>query len=410
MSTDTLNQIRLGLFFSAILLYGFAGSPTPDHPGTIELLIGIFLILSAGLGGLRRLIFFRKQENLFLISLHFLFLFGLIVPSLVGAIHGHEFSLMVRDWVAFCFLCLPLFMIDVFHQNPRAARLLPWVLVIAGLVFAIRTLLPILNVWTGEELLYLANSPMVLFAAIFLIGLAWQALMAPSVQSIGRATVFLMGVMLCLAAMMLDVQRATVGAIGLSLFILWCLGFWRQPMKVIFPSVLFILIGFLLWPQQQGILDAVFKKTAEVGLNMRVQEMMAVITLITRDPLTVLFGTGWGGVLSSPAVGGLDVNFTHSFLTTMAMKGGLSLFLVALFVCFFAMIQIFKVSLQNPARGLAVLWPFVIPVFLYASHKSLDFGLILLMIGVWSNAAGRLHIFPRSCMEKGETMTTTGTI
>jgi len=410
MSTDTLAQIRLGLFFSAILLYGFAGSPTPDHPGVVESLIGGFLILSAGLGSVQRLRSYHKQEHLFLVSLHILFLYGLIIPSWVGAINGNDLSLIVRDLAAFCFVCLPLFMIDLFAKDPRAARLLPWVLVIGGLLFATRTLLPVLNIWTGEELLYLANSPMVLFAAIFMIGLAWQSLLVPSLQSIGRAAALLMGVVLCLAAMMLDVQRATVGAIGMSLLMLWAIGIWTKPLRIIVPTALLGLIGFFLWPQQQEILDAVFKKTAEVGLNMRLQEMGAVIALMTRDPLTMILGTGWGGVLASPAVGGLEVNYTHSFLTTMALKGGLCLLTIAAFVTFFAMIRIFRVFLHTPVNGLAIFWPFIIPVFLYASHKSLDFGLILLMIGMWSNGAGRLHIFPRSCMEKRDTMTTTGTL
>jgi hypothetical protein len=41
--------------------------------------------------------------------------------------------------------------------------------------------------------------------------------------------------------------------------------------------------------------------------------------------------------------------------------------------------------------ALSLLWPLLIPVLLYASHKSLDFGLILLLTGVWSTRAEALR-------------------
>jgi hypothetical protein len=75
----------------------------------------------------------------------------------------------------------------------------------------------------------------------------------------------------------------------------------------------------------------------------------------------------------------------------MALKGGLVLLFVSLLMVITALHQIFLIFQQDRVRGLALFWSLLIPVFLYASHKSLDFGLILLLIGVWSTDPGPLH-------------------
>ena len=108
-------------------------------------------------------------------------------------------------------------------------------------------------------------------------------------------------------------------------------------------------------------------------------------------PPSLFVGQGWGSVFVSPAVGGLSVNYTHSLLTTMALKGGLILFFLAFVTMLAALYQIFLIFQRDRVRGLALFWSLVIPVFLYASHKSLDFGLLLLMIGVWSIDPEALH-------------------
>lgn len=119
-----------------------------------------------------------------------------------------------------------------------------------------------------------------------------------------------------------------------------------------------------------------------------------------QHPVTFLFGTGWGGIFSSPAVGGLDVNYTHSLLSTMLLKGGAVLFLLTGLSCLAALYQIVLIFQRDSARGLTLFWPFIIPVFFYASHKSLDFGLLLLLIGVWSVQRQALQGRPNSCIQE----------
>jgi hypothetical protein len=191
--------------------------------------------------------------------------------------------------------------------------------------------------------------------------------------------------------MLLDLQRATIGAVAATLIILFGITLFKSPRLILLPVGVVLIAGFIFYPVLLEAFHAMARKTADVGLNMRMQELEAVLMRLTADPLGLFIGTGWGGTFASPAVGLLDVNYTHSLLSTMFLKGGLLLLTVTGFLVLAALHQIFLIFQQDSSRGLMLFWPFIIPVLLYASHKSLDFGLLLLLIGVWSIQAGRLH-------------------
>lgn len=370
--------------FAASLIYGAFGSPTPDNPGIPELIIGALLLLAAG-GGISRFHDFRRPENLYFRFLHVVFLTGLTVPVAVGVFFDNDTMLILRDVLAFLFLCLPLFVAGVFFNSDDAAKILPWVMVAAGTAFAVRTLVPAFNIWiAGDELLYLSNSPLVLFTAIFLTAVAWRSMASLTLQNLPVLISALGVVAIIIAAMLLDVQRATVAAIALSLLTLWVATFIKTPRRILLPTLLLLVLAIACAPWLDDTAGAFYKKTSEVGLNMRLQELEAVINTLLANPLSVFIGSGWGSVFASPAVGGLDVNYTHSLLSTMFLKGGIILLSLVFAFCMAALYQIFLIFQRDSGRGLAVFWPFAIPVFLYASHKSLDFGLLLLLIGVWS--------------------------
>jgi hypothetical protein len=121
-------------------------------------------------------------------------------------------------------------------------------------------------------------------------------------------------------------------------------------------------------------------------MNARFAEISAVYAkLCAGGGLGYLFGYGWGATFSSPAVAGLEVNFTHSWLTTMLLKGGIVFFGLCSCVFIRLVYEILLIFQRDRSWGLALGAAFVIPSLLYASHKSLDFGLILLMIMVWSD-------------------------
>ena len=112
---------------------------------------------------------------------------------------------------------------------------------------------------------------------------------------------------------------------------------------------------------------------------MRLEELSAVWDVVSANPLTLLFGAGWGAGFASPAVADIHVQFTHSLVSGMLLKTGLvGLFLSLFYLCALSL-RLFQLRL-GVVWPLAIMAPVLIDVFLYASYKSLDFGLVLLVI------------------------------
>lgn len=380
--------------FAAILVYALAGTPTPDNPGMIEGIIGALLLLSVLCGGIARIADVGLGSGIYIKSVQIFFLCGLIVPTAAAVYFANGHALILRDIAAFCFLGLPLFLAGTFAGRAQESNILIGLCVLAGIGFCVRTLMPVFNVWAPEgELLYLSNSPLAMFAGIALVCAGWSRLLTLRIKNALPAALCFGGAGVIVAAMLLDVQRATIGAIVLSLIGVAVTDLVRTPKKAAVPFAAVVLLLLAVYPLVGGGVEAMVRKTGEVGLNMRLQEAGAVYDAMKASPVSFFAGQGWGAVFSSPAVGGLEVNYTHSLLTTMAMKGGAAMFMLCLLMLVSAVYEIFLIFQRDKSGGFALLWPLLIPAFLYASHKSLDFGLVLLLIGMWRN--GRAPLQPR---------------
>lgn len=384
-----LPLVKTPLYFivliTVVAVYASFGSPTPDTPGVVEILVALGLMGCVGFQGFLTAINPHSFSTPFLKSLQMLFLCGLIVPTLSALFHDNALGFVVRDLAAFMFIALPLFLSVRLSTNPNLQKYFFASLVLTGVMLSIRTLLPILNIWIPQgELLYLSNSPIVLMTAIFLILTLWKNVAVLSFKLWVSSCVMLCGILIVLGAMMLDVQRATIGAVIISLLIFMTLNFFKSPHKTIVPFFVFLGLILFFYPTITEILDVMAMKTAQVGMNSRIAEATAVFDVVKSNMGSFLFGLGWGATFPSPAVAGLDVNYTHSFLTTMFLKGGLILFICAVWAVMCALYEIFWLYRQDNIKGLISFWSLTIPVFLYASHKSLDFGLVLLLIGMWS--------------------------
>jgi hypothetical protein len=73
----------------------------------------------------------------------------------------------------------------------------------------------------------------------------------------------------------------------------------------------------------------------------------------------------------------------------MFLKSGLIGLGLTLFYLFFILQKAIRLTFIDSVWGNALIWPFIIPVILYASYKSLDFGLIMTLILLMDNEAGR---------------------
>jgi O-antigen ligase len=254
-------------------------------------------------------------------------------------------------------------------------------LVVAGGVFAMRYLAPLIpqlsHMFDQGGLLYLANSPLVPFAAI--MGFAWVS--DPTKILFSKRIMGIVIMVACFIAMAVMVQRAPMILTAIGCLVILAI---RSAHKPIHSMVIGAVLMACLWPVAPIIIDVfqgMIDKTLSVGWNNRADEFMAVMTSAT------LFGEGWGAVWQSPAVGDMWVRYTHNIISYYWLKAGIiGAFLTVVFVAFWAR-EILKIIRENPALGIAIATPFIIHVTLYSGFKTLDFACLLALCGAWRNRA-----------------------
>lgn len=368
-------------FLMAMMIYAVFGSPTPDIFGFSEVFIALFLVVAVG---------FSDVKNVSIVALGY----GLTLPVIIGIVAGNSVSDLIRDIIPFLFLCLPLFLGWMTKAHPRLVII---AVTSVGLIFSLRTvyayrdILWVPSLWgqgPPADLLYLANSPEVLFSCLICIGFGGKMMMKKGRQLKGFILILLS--IIPLIAMALMTQRAGIGAV--IIFVTLCLlglMYYRPKLAVYFLGAITVSL-FLLWPFIGIVFQSLWQKTELVGLNSRAEEWSAVMHLLSQNPFALFFGFGWGGHFENPAVGGLNVNYTHSLMSSLLLKTGVIGTTFILLGCFTGVVRAGFTFLKERAErdyvlmG-AVIFPFIISVFLYASYKSLGFGLILLVFSIFLN-------------------------
>ncbi|MGZ9098050.1 MAG: hypothetical protein ACXW30_07130 [Micavibrio sp.] len=369
------------------IVYGLCGSPTPQGFGWAEIVVGLCLVMAISPGrALQSLI--KKPDASWLVAGQALLLYGLTIPLIGGVIAGHDPGLMLRDVIPFLFLLLPLFMADWRDDPVGSKKAMIAAVVFIGVAFGAR----VFAGGPGYDPLYLSIAPTVVFAAIFLAGLAGQILFrAINLKSIILAGGLIALALLPFAAMIMTVQRASLTLSVLALGLLFILACWRNPVRAAGPALLIVAMALLFGSVAGAVYDSLLQKQGLVGTNMRLQEALAVFDAIGNSIWQVFFGNGWGATIASPAVGGVTVNYTHSLLTSYWLKTGLvGVFLLILYL-YGVCAPLVRLRGKNPLLAVALAVPVVIDAILYASFKSLDFGLILLLIAMWAGPRARLR-------------------
>ncbi len=390
-------NIRAIAFIGALLIYALFSTPTPDHIGLAECLVMAGLIAAMGVGGLMQAGNLRVavDEPFWMMPARLLLVYGLSVPLITGLVQGHPASLIARDVIPFLFLLLPLLLPVSFIGRPAVARLFPWVLSLMGMIFVARVLagflahigagaLPIGYVPDPDNLV---NAPTVLFASLFLNGMGGLYLMGVKTpRTMLMAFICLSLTFLLLLGMAGIGQRAHIGAWVLTV-LCWMgmLLVWR-PRLMLWPLVLGFMALLCFWPFAQDIAAGLWQKNTVVGFNNRVEEAMTVWDSFRDRPWALLFGQGWGASIVSPAVGPNPVNYTHNLFTTYLLKGGFpAVFLAMLYLATLGA-GLWRLLWRHPVPALTVAAPFLIDITLYASFKSLDFGLLLVLIALWTRS------------------------
>ena len=365
-------------FFAAVAVYAVLGSPTPDRIGAVEAVIAGLLVVA-----------FWKPAFMTLRRVHFPSVFlvgGLSVPTFVGILYGHPASLILRDVAAFLFLSLPILGQNLWFAHTDETREgrfrygLCAGFACLGLLFSLRSLLD-LHLLAPAPLTYFANMPSVLFTALVCPFLAFYTPTQSWIQPLGLAGLSLL-LLLPVMAMGLTLQRAPLAYWGVFTGGLLLMSMRASPQRVLVIAGLIALIGALFYAQLWDVAWALWDKTRVHGGNMRVAEWQAVLATIGDGLPSALFGTGWGGTFSSPAVADIRVNFTHSLLSSLLLKTGLVGFGFAIFYLGWIGQHLVSIFKKDRLVGFMLFGPLFISIFLYASYKSFDFGYLLLLIVV----------------------------
>jgi len=372
--------MALGL---CLLIYGALSSPTPDNPHIPELMIAVLLIIAIGACGVQSAFDMKQalRHNVFVLSCFLIY--GLIVTSLVGFFNAQDLGVIIRDIIAFLLLSLPLFLV-IGARNEGQEQFLKvlWfgAFGIASL-FALRVLFSNNVAFFPNEtaLLYLANSPLMIFFAIYGVLNFYSALIDKRFAL--RDAIYSGASMMMIWAMAQDIQRAPMAAIAISLMSIAIYYIALKPKSSLLPLLAIGAVLAILSGPLGEILSAMAYKTSLVGVNARADELAAIWAEISVRPMTALFGMGWGAVFASPALGGLYASYSHSLLSYMLYKAGI----VGLFITLgFAIIYgrfIYKIAVKRGfVLACSLFWALAIPLFLYASYKSFDFGLLLSLI------------------------------
>jgi len=178
-------------------------------------------------------------------------------------------------------------------------------------------------------------------------------------------------------------QRASFAYGAAALLLLLAVAAVKNPVRAAAPILAGLALLAACWPLLAEFGAALAHKNMLVGVNMRGQELQAVIAAFDGAWAAVLFGKGWGAAFSSPAVGGVSVNFTHSLLSAMWLKTGLIGLVLSVFYLGALAAGLWRLLGRFPVLALALAGPLLINILFYASYKSLDFGLLLLLIALW---------------------------
>lgn len=392
-----INDLKLLIFSVIFIVYGSFSYSAPMQLGVAEFGIALllFLVLDFGyvLTSLSRIVERREVLDAILCSTYLILLF---LFSIIGIyVNQNEINAFLRDVIPMTTFFLPIFIIPSFRYN----RLL-WEsvfthsLCFVGVAFSIRHFissdLSLTTLGSGiivGENSYFSN-PAVLFAAIYLPSFSLICLFR---RQYYRFLVFLSFGLVAVAPLIAVLLRAQIFLILLCLIVALPYYAKRYGRFVSSAFILGLLLFFLISSVDVAInsfIELVVAKTNSVGaLNARDEEAKAVLTILTEDAASFLFGTGWGGVMYNPAAGG-KVGFTHNFFMFILFKTGLLgfiLFSVYVMLIIRRIYILFKSVGKNPSKlplGMAIAGVCLVNLLIEAGYKMLTFGVVLALLWI----------------------------
>jgi len=379
MLSFKLCNVKTYAILFAVFLYSFS-KPFPSTVSFLELSIFVFLVVFSADGYLRVFLLARPIVSL-------AFCVTLFIPLFVGLYLGNKPHDVIRDLIPLFYFYLAFVAPNRNEENALIMiRYLPFFLVLCGLVYSLRELLPFYVNGGGRMLVtsdYFIQSPAVLFSAAFLLSTFFRKFSSSEhLQSVLFLLLFLLPVM----AFYKGVLRAP-----LFLSILFPVLYYvyisnKKLIRLLCTSLLIFGFVFVQWGNLISALELFVLKQQNYGSNGKVDELLKVFEIVfsSSDLGAMLFGKGWGGVWYSPAVG-LEVRYTHSLFTFMLLKMGLIGVVLFAFLLFSIASKLWKLLFKTDDPYILSIIFSVVPVlivniFLESAYKTLDFGVILLLL------------------------------
>lgn len=378
---------RDAALFTALLVYGLAGSPTPDRLSWIEILIGVLLVAAIGLPTFWAVFTGRalwRRDDLPVRRLGTgLLLLSLYPALLVGFLSGHRLWDMIRDVIPLGFFFLWVFLVGRDVEKP-----LLYGLVAVGVLYALRfwpesglSFARIGQHRGDDQLLYLTSSPAVLFAGLYLL---YQGASLQN-RKLWQRALMLVCSMICLLTLAATLQRAAMLLAALSITGVFWHRVQRSP-HFLYACLMFLLLsGLWFLPLVVDIVQLVWHKTLEVGDNARLAEWASVIDSMDRQPASYLFGRGWGATLVTAASTYADVRYTHMLLSYTLLKTGFLGLVTLGGTLIFLFDRIIRQWPLRPVVTCAALPSVILGITLYPSFKMLCFGAILALLAITKN-------------------------
>lgn len=378
----------------AFLLYGLFSDPTPDNPGLIEAAIGLLLMAFVGTGAFKaigaELAFPAKRTLPTPVVLGFVWL--ITVPSLIGVLRGADALDFARDVIPLLYLLLPALAMPTLSENPeKSVRIILWGFAFVGVMYTVRFLHQVTGTF-GEETLFggievFIMDPAVLFSATFLLMLGTKLFFDR--RLIAAVTVLAVGAFIY-AVLASTGLRAQIVLVAFAVAFMLLLRLLKHPVRFTSWLPVLVVAGVVLFTDVGDWVDFVVNtmltKTEDSGLaNSRDLEMAEVLELVSNDPMTLLFGAGWGAKLYLSTSGDV-VRYTHSTFFFLLWKTGLLglIFFAPLFLWVAGrFVALGKIALRDPV--LLAIWfgclnVLVVYGILEVGYKILTFGFTLCLI------------------------------
>jgi len=374
-----VSEIRTAILCLAALVHGLFSSPAPADPGLAEAAIALCLLIAMT----GQLLNFLNADALFTSPRQLSWLWLCLIPLSIGIITGNNIRDWSRDLAAIIFLGLPVLVGALPRRDIQKFAL---AIAAAGSALALRywivtgaTPITLNNLKNGDGLLYLSLDPSMLFAAVYL-PIQFIEIQGATLRAWLLRGAALAGAFLCWGALGGMEMRGALG-LGAAALVVFALTQHKRPIIPIMMAVTALLIALLFSESLMRMVDALWLKQQQVGLNARDDDLRVIWRLQAADPFYLLFGRGWGATYSSPAVGGYWVNYSHSALGFFLLKTGL---------CGLAAIAAYILSITSGVRQiwrqhvgliLAISAPLLLSFTLYTSYKFFSCGMLLLLLG-----------------------------